>query len=317
MKATGKRVLLLCALLFSPVIARASCQFYLNDVTSEVPGYLSFGDVFAQRDTPVGAVIATATTGAYLGGQAIAGCDEPWTLRWDVTQWKHLSTLGNSVYRTNIAGVGLRLINTDLGETIPYVQERSGERSYVVIRGDGIRGELIKTGDITGGMLEAGVLARGSVSGQFSFANVTLSGASVINLTSCTVTTPAIEVPLGEHQKSDFTGRGSGTAWQTFNIGLECDPGARINVRIDATVDSDAGKTDIMALDPDPSAATGVGIQIGYQDGHAVELGKARFMRISSSRTEQIKLQARYYQTLETIKTGTANATATFTLTYK
>ncbi len=305
---------LLGTLLLLPFIASASCYF-TGDVTSEVPGYINFGYVLVQRDTPVGAVIATATTGAYNGGDRIAGCTEPWTLKWDVKQWSVPSRLGHSIYRTNVEGVGIRLTNTSLGEVIPYTQERGVED--VVIQGDGIKGELIKTGDITGGSLLPGVLARGMVSDEFYFANVTLNGISTIVTTACSVTSPNIEVPLGEHDKSEFSGRGSGTAWQMFDIGLECDRGARISVRIDATEDSDAGQKDVMALDPDPNAAAGMGVQLWYQNGGAVAFGETHYNQLSAGGNEAIHLQARYYQTLESIKAGQANATATFTMIYR
>jgi len=316
MKGINKRIVMLCALLLLPFISRASCQFYYDDVTSEVAGYLTFGAVVVQRDTPVGAVIATATTGPYINGRAIAGCDEPWTLRWEFTRWRVPVTVGNKIYRTNLAGVGIRLTNTDLGEVLPYTQER-GDKSYVVIRGDGIKGELIKTGEITSGNLLSGVLARGTASNQFYFANVTLNGTNAISVSGCTVDSPSIAVPLNDHSKRDFSGRGSGTAWRTFNIDLDCNWHAKIHIRIDATLDKDAEATNVMALDPDPGAATGVGVQLAYQSGLAVEFGKSHFYRLSAGGKEAIPLQARYYQTQETIKAGLANATATFTLTYR
>lgn len=317
MKGIGKQVVMLCALLLLSSISRASCQFYYDDVTSEVAGYLTFGAVVVQQDTPVGAVIATATTGPYLNGSAIAGCDEPWVLQWELTRWRVPSTPGSDIYRTNLPGVGIRLTNTDLGETLPYTQERTDNDSYVVIRGDGIKGELIKTGEITSGNLLSGVLARGTVSNQFYFANVTLNGTNAISVSGCTVESPSITVPLNDHSKRDFSGRGSGTAWQTFDIDLDCNWHAKIHVRFDATLDNDAGATNVMALDPDPGAATGVGVQLAYQSGLAVEFGKSHFYRLSAGGKEAIQLQARYYQTQEIIKAGLANATATFTLTYR
>lgn len=99
---------MLLMLVVSP-IARASCSFY-SGVSGEVPGYLNFGNVVVQRDAPIGSVLATAVTGAYNNGNAIAGCTrEAWTARWELTQWGTLSGYGNGVYNTNLVGVGLRL----------------------------------------------------------------------------------------------------------------------------------------------------------------------------------------------------------------
>ena len=305
------------ALLLLSFSGMASCQF-VKGVTSEVSGYISFGNVSVQRDIPVGSVIATAATGAYNGGQSIAGCSgESWVYRWEMAQWKTLSAQGNSIYSTNIPGVGLRLTNVYNGKRLPYDQSQKPNTNIFI---PGINAELIKTGKITGGMLTTGVLARASVANQFYFANVTLNGTNTITATACSVSTPQVNVPLGIYDKSQFNGVGTGTQWQLFSVDLNCDTGARINTRIDATADS-AGVSGVMKLDgaPGDMAATGVGIQLQYTpDSAMVQFGKERFYYQSPyGGAESVQLQARYYQTEQKITAGTANGTATFTLTYK
>lgn len=297
--------------------AHASCQF-AGGVTSEISGYLSFGNVAVQRDAAVGSVIATATTGAYNGGNNIAGCSEAWTYRWEVSKWGTLSALGNNIYNTNLPGVGIRLTNTANGTVIPF-DHNIGPNTYVIITGDGIKAELIKTGDITSGTLSTGVLARASVANQFYFANATLNGTNTVTSESCSVTTNPVNVPLGDHDKSEFSGPGSATAWQTFNINLSCIQGAQINVRIDATADSDAGVPGVIKLDSDPVNASGVGVQLWYRyENSPVQFGQERYYYTSpSGGNEYVQLQARYYQTTQSITAGKANATATFTLSYK
>lgn len=308
---------LLLALLLAAFSVQASCGF-ASGVSSEVPGYLSFGNVAVQRDVPVGSVIATATTGAYNGGNNIAGCSEAWTYRWELSKWGTLSSLGSNIYNTNLSGVGIRLTNTASGKMLPYDQS-TGANVYIFIGGNGIKAELIKTGEITSGTLDTGMLARASVANQFYLANVTLNGTNTITSESCSVTTNPVNVPLGDHDKSEFSGPGSATAWQTFNINLSCIQGARINVRIDATADSDAGVPGVIKLDSDPVNASGVGVQLWYRyEDSPVQLGQERYYYTSpSGGNEYVQLQARYYQTTQSITAGKANATATFTLTYK
>ena len=225
MKLIRYIVALTRVIMFSlPVMVWASCAF-TGGATSEISGYVTFGNVSVQRDAPIGSVLATATTGTYNGGQAIAGCSESWTYRWELSKWSSLSSRGNKVYNTNIAGVGLRLTNTASGKLLPY--DQSMGTGSVIINADGIKAELIKTGDITGGTLDTGMLARASVANQFYFANVTLNGTNTITSESCSVTTNPVNVPLGDHDKSEFSGPGTGTAWQTFNINLSCVQGAR------------------------------------------------------------------------------------------
>ncbi|MGV4091001.1 fimbrial protein [Citrobacter freundii] len=298
--------------------AQATCSFY-GGVTSEVPGYLNFGNVVIQRDAPVGSVIATAVTGAYNNGNGIAGCQrESWTARWELTQWGTLSGYGDGIYNTNLPGVGLRLSAAATGKTLPYETSYpyDAQGVWVSIPGDGIKGELIKTGDITSGTLTSGVLARASVVNQFYFANVTLNGTNTVKSEACTVTTPSVDVPMGDHDKSEFGGAGSTTDWVSFDIGLTCDVGARINVRIDAPADASAGSQGVMQLDG--GGASGVGIQLHYRpDDAAVQYGQERFYWQSVYGDEIVQLKARYYQTAGTITPGAANGTATFTLTYK
>lgn len=316
MKVLLKSGWLVLALWLVTLGVQASCQF-TNGVTSEIPGYISFGKIAVQRDAAVGSVIATATTGAYNGGNTIAGCTEAWTFRQELTKWLTLSSQGNGVYNTNVSGVGIRMTSPS-GRVFPYDLPINAN-TYVNINGDGIKVELIKTGDITGGTLDTGVLSRASVVNQFYIANVTLNGTNTITSESCSVTTNPVNVPLGDHDKSEFSGPGTGTAWQTFNINLSCVQGARINVRIDATADSDAGVPGVIKLDSDPVNASGVGVQVWYRyEDSPVQFGQERYYYTSpSGGNEYVQLQARYYQTTQSITAGKANATATFTLTYK
>ncbi|PWS07564.1 fimbrial protein [Enterobacter sp. HPCN14] len=317
MKGLLKSGWLVLALWLVAFGTQASCRF-ANGVTAEIPGYISFGNVSVQRDAPVGSIIATATTGAYNGGNTIAGCDTSWTFRWELSKWSTLSSQGNKVYSTNVSGVGLRMTAVVSGNVLPYDATLKAN-NYATIPGDGIKAELIKTGDITGGTLDTGVLARASVINQFYIANVTLNGTNTITSESCSVTTNPVNVPLGDHDKSEFNGPGTGTAWQTFNINLSCVQGARINVRIDATADSDAGVPGVIKLDSDPVNASGVGVQVWYRyEDSPVQFGQERYYYTSpSGGNEYVQLQARYYQTTQSITAGKANATATFTLTYK
>ncbi|WP_097477779.1 fimbrial protein [Escherichia coli] len=314
------RKLLFFLLLMIAVLpeVQATCSFY-GGVTSEVSGYLNFGNVVIQRDAQVGSTIATAITGPYNGGNGIAGCQrEAWTARWELTQWGTLSGYGNGVYNTNLPGVGLRLSFASTGRVLPYEisYPYSAGGTWLSIPGDGIKGELIKTGDITSGALTGSVPARASVVNQFYFANVTLNGTNTVKSEACTVTTPSVDVPMGDHDKSEFSGAGSSTDWVSFDIGLSCDVGARINVRIDATADASAGSQGVMLIDS--GGASGVGIQLHYRpDDAAVQYGQERFYWQSVYGDEIVQLKARYYQTAGSITPGAANGTATFTLSYK
>lgn len=310
---SGCAFLLLWLVAFS---AQATCKF-ASGLTSEVSGYVSFGNVMVQQDIPVGTVIATATTGTYDGGKSLAGCNEAWTFRWELSKWKTLSSLGGKIYNTNVPGVGLRMkMTTAPASILPYdVSMKANQYVYL----DGVTAELIKTGDIRSGRLDNGVLARASVVNEFYFANVTLNGTNTVTSAACQVTTPDVEVHLGDHKKSEFLGVGSGTVWQAFDIGLQCNPGTRINIQIDAAQDP-SNIAGVMKLDGEPgdTTATGVGIELHYaSDNSAVQFGQSRYYPTDDGINQNVQFMARYRQTGQSITAGKANATATFTLTYK
>ncbi|KLR43202.1 fimbrial protein [Enterobacter ludwigii] len=295
---------------------QASCQF-VSGVTDEIPGYISFGNVTVSGDAPVGSVIATATTGAYNGGNMIAGCTEAWTFRWELSKWGSLSPLGNKIYKTNIPGVGLRMTAVVSGNVLPYdAAVKAGNAA--TIPGDGIKAELIKTGDIAGGTLTPGILARSSVANQFYIANVTLNGTNTIATAACEVLSPDLEVPLGDYHKSAFRGPGSTTNWAIFWLDLRCQPGTRVSMTVNAAADP-SGTQGVMQLDHSPLSASGVGVQL-WSDvtDSPVELGTLTYYNTSVfGGGDSLKFQARYYQTGRTVTAGIASATATFTMTYK
>ena len=315
-------ILFFLLLMAVPDVAMASCSF-TGGVTSELAGYLSFGNVTVQRDAAVGSVIATTVTGAYNNGNAIAGCTrEAWTARWELTQWGTLSGYGSGVYNTNLPGVGLRLSSASSGKPLPFESSYpyNAGGSWASIPGDGIKGELIKTGDITSGTLTNGVLARASVVNQFYFANVTLNGTNTVTSAGCSVTSVDEPVQLGDYSKRDFSGVGYTTGWKAFNIVLDCNKSAHINVQIDATKDA-SNAPGVMAIDTESGStvATGVGVQLYFApDNSAAQFGQVKdYYTSPNGGMETVQLKARYYQTASAVTAGPANATATFTLTYK
>lgn len=245
---------------------------------------------------------------------------------------------GYTVFSTNLAGIGFIIegkayfsttsswsswqgvmagtYERDLSTTAHSVGVHPSVTNQARIR-------LIKTGDVTGGNLSgsagsfyAGLRSRGWFSSEVP---ITFSGGRVATL-SCSVIQSKITVQLGKHTKGEFSGIGSGTDWHNFNIEVDCDTNAHINVRIDAVADPShqAGVLKINDRSGD-MAASGVGIQLYYRpDNSPVTFGQDKFYwRSRRGGGEIVQLKARYYQTGERIAPGTANGTATFTLTYK
>ena len=84
----------------------------------------------------------------------------------------------------------------------------------------------------------------------------------------------------------------------------------------------DAGKPGVIKLAQEPGVATGIGVQLlAGKNKEPVVLGNAKEMGTSASGSKDseqtIDIIARYYQTDTQITPGSANASATFTMTYQ
>ncbi|WP_261371886.1 fimbrial protein [Yersinia aldovae] len=132
---------------------------------------------------------------------------------------------------------------------------------------------------------------------------------------SCTLDTPDINFNLGKQQQVNFTGIGPKGNGLTEKIKLTCDPDTKYSFHV--TSPSKYPNKGVIELDSG-SSATGVGVQL-IANGKPVEIGNP--MEVGTSKKgnsqETIDITARYYQTENKVTPGTANATATFTMTYQ
>lgn len=229
----------------------------------------------------------------------------------------------NGIAQTNIPGVGIR-IHWIYDGHIALVPKEPYAITWGPIllwnKGPRWKLELIKTGRISGGKLQSGDYVIYGVGGAL-ISKLVIAGGGNIMTPSCSLLSPNINVPLGRHLTSEFDHPGSTTSWQSFDIHLNCNQGARIAMRIDATADASSAPG-VMQLDQQKGdmAASGVGIQLWYRPGGGspVVFGRDTYYYTSVyGGAEVVKLQARYYQTGERIIAGKANGTATFTLTYR
>lgn len=145
--------------------------------------------------------------------------------------------------------------------------------------------------------------------------------------TTCSTTTPSLQVELGTHAlgKAGAIGSGIGSTSpaKDFSIEIQCDSGVAgdfvVNMMFEGNA-LDAG-SGVLALSSE-SNASGVGIQLLRNDGQPVQLGTPWQIADSPSLQPRLSnfsvpLSARYYQTDAAAKPGTANGTATFTIIYR
>ena len=147
-----------------------------------------------------------------------------------------------------------------------------------------------------------------------------LTNISFINYT-CDIDARSrnIFVPLGNIRVDKFTGVGSTSPDQKFNIGLTCSqPAGAYNLALTFSATTDPSKVPgVLALTGSADAASGVGIQL-LMNSRPVEFGTALPAgSATAGATLSIPMAARYYQTAGTVKPGRADGIATFVVTYK
>lgn len=248
---------------------------------------------------------------------------------------------GTGAYNTGIYGVGAAFCNYKGGGCtgwLPsgqYYNLSAGVRTKIsgISPAYQLAIELRRFADITAQAVFSGPFAEwrhGSATGQplleFHWQNLTVSPI----VPTCEVSTPAIAVGMGSVYIGAFTGVGSLSSAKDFKIRLACSGGATntyTNVHVTLTDVTNPGNTStVLSLSPE-STATGVGIQIlnnGVVRGYGPDSSapgnlnqwKAGAVSVGTSAFE-IPLSARYIQTSETVTEGTANARATFTMSYQ
>ncbi|MGU7769618.1 fimbrial protein [Burkholderia sp. MR1-5-21] len=151
----------------------------------------------------------------------------------------------------------------------------------------------------------------------YGFKNISFQAAT------CAPSSTQVAVDLGTHKLSKSSGLGSGigatSSSKSFTIGLKCDADVAGSFAVHLTLDGSAynASDGILSLSSS-STAKGVGIQLLKGDGKPVPLGKSwKVTDMPPSSTLSVPLTARYYQTASSASPGTANGTATFTISYK
>ena len=302
-------------------------------------------DLIVQRDQPVGSAIGNELVSGVV---SVYNCtNEPAPALTSQAfgvkaQGTYIMMLGGRrIYGTNIAGIGYAVGGTSVSNcnADAYVDGTANVAGDVNSRNicyntAGIhtsqpitaqaRIQFYKTAPTTG----TGNLAVGKA-GAFILYNqgTTFEPESAINIpafnvksVACSVQNTAIVVPMGTVEKRAFKGPGTwpGDAnTRFFQITLNCDSTTNIFFRIDGSAQN--ASQGILNLSAANDGASGVGIQLLYKDV-PLPLSTETYLGITDTGGRgyyMVPLKARYYQTGNDITTGTAKASATFTLIYR
>lgn len=231
------------------------------------------------------------------------------------------SSYGNHVYATNVAGIGIRFSSGN------YFENPSNtflmKRSPPTWSGGAVKlswwSPAVSSGALTPGTI--GVVTLQGSDGVYRDGLTTKLTDGTINALACNITTSQLTFPIGDISAATF-GSAVGTtpagAQNTQNLGLSCSAGTNINVSLSGVQHPDVADTSVMALTGQGSAGTakGVGVQLLY-NGAPLAINSPLLLKRSAGGEETLPLTARYYQTLTSVESGSANATATLNLTYQ
>lgn len=314
------------------------------DCTTPTPSTtVSPQNITISHDLPIGAVIGTQlvtpTINAFSCYNSADGVISNQTLGVIANGTFDSMVNGRRVYKTNVAGIGYAIS----GSTTKCAGGSAAVTGSNTIRGDINTAKLCEntsgmisptlngtvtvtfyktatetgSGTITAKSVGALVLLNNSLLWQSPEAEVNIN-AFTVTTPACKLATAAIPVDMREVDKRAFSGKGStpGDAYtQSFNLPLTCNAGTRVSVKMEGNIfDATRG---VINTTSGNNAATGVGIQLLYNNqpmalGSDVGVGTS-----SASGGFSVPLKARYYQTGDKITTGTANGVLSFTMTYQ
>ncbi|WP_139831559.1 MULTISPECIES: fimbrial protein [unclassified Pseudomonas] len=146
------------------------------------------------------------------------------------------------------------------------------------------------------------------------------SSAFTVSTLGCFVDKTDISVPLGEVGMKQLASAGTTAAEQAFSIPLSCDVGTKVKLTLSA---DSAGVYDntkgLLNLANATSAETAQGVKVQILSNETpVTYDKALDIGTQTATGAfTIALKARYYRSAETLKSGTANSSVTYTITYE
>ena len=315
-------------------------QAYNCKVLAAAP--LNPPDLIVQRDLPLGSpigseVVSGVTPVFSCTNEAPALTKQEFGVKASTTYYVMMLG-GRRIYDSGVAGIGYAVGGTSVSScnATGYVDGSNTGDTNLNNRILCVTNGLLPNQPVTAkAHIQFYKTAQTTGSGSIDLGNVVSfilrnqgkdwTAESYVNVASfnvksvaCSVKNTAIAVPMGAIVKRAFKGPGT---WpddantRSFGIDLACDAGTKINFQIDGSA-QDASRG-ILNLTGGNGSATGVGIQLLYKDAPLVLSSVINNGVVSGSGNYSIPLKARYYQTASNITSGTANASATFTLTYQ
>lgn len=308
-------IAILAGLLGVPFYASAVCSY--SGMSGPFSTNINFGQKSVPRDAPVGTVISTPTIGPTTTGGVY--CSTPTNVNFILSLFTTI--FSSTTYNTNIPGVGIQVYGSGGYPLSPaYTLLSNATTSMAGYYSSPSNFILVKTGAIPVGtnILNSGLLLTHTVAGFGDAYRFYVASGATVTAVACSITTPTIQVPLSDVLASSLTAIGTVANPKVFNLGLNCDAGARINVSMTGIQNTDISTAGVLQLSGAGSAgvATGVGVQILYNNS-PLAINSNIVLKTSTGGQESFLFTAQYYQTKSVVTTGSANAIATLNLTYQ
>ncbi|BCG00674.1 hypothetical protein PPGU19_052420 [Paraburkholderia sp. PGU19] len=325
----------------------AGSQAYAGTISCNVTGQTSnppaVGAASFGRDAPIG-----STTPAYSNTLSFHCPGDPCCDR-DIYLYFNAAPTAlvagyNDVYPTNLSGIGVRFTISNgpsttcnsLPVTVPNAYRQvichqlPGNSTPGYDFNVTISAQFVKTGAVAPGALTTipALSISNTInnqSGTFPWGNA-FTGTASGNFSSiaCSVTQSAVQVTMPQANTKDLASVGATTGSTLFSLSLNCDPGVRVAVTLsDLTTPSNRSNTLSLTAD---STAKGIAYQVSYAGtpilygADSSAAGTVNQISVSSSPTTggvySVPLKASYIRT-GTMNPGSANAKATFTMSYQ
>lgn len=235
-----------------------------------------------------------------------------------------------NILKTSVDGIGviLRAQNQSTGSVSSYYQFPLGYWTTPYYNAKftayfNIEAKLIKIGTISSGTFastQVGLVRTASSDYQNTYyypVPIYIQGGN-INVLACTVDNSVVNVNLGTFKKFKFNAVGYTTDPVDIPFTINCLAGTKVNITVSATADTSLGLDDLIKLSTADGSATGVAVRVTNKSSIEVKLNQSiAFGTVATAGAFDLGLQARYIQTNSEVTAGTANTTATITLTYQ
>lgn len=236
-----------------------------------------------------------------------------------------------NTYATSVSGVGIRM-EYYLAGWWPKSLSTSSTNYPMYDYYPSVKIELVKTGPITAAGRMTGLIGTfTSIDHGIDFQRFVINGNLEIKprVPTCTVSTPTIAVGMGKVHVNAVADKGATNPARPLEIRLQCsggDAGAHTRMFMTLSDAANPGNRSTTLSLLSGTSATGVGIQILRSDDTPVGFGPDSAVAGNPNQWQvgefgngqvTIPLKARYIPTGGKVGPGTADAAATFTMSYQ